>query len=229
MASSLFVPAGAMALMTAARTISTFCPTASCNPRARAASVKPRAATSDTKLPIRAVAARPAAAVEVAFLAPPFAETYLRPARRKRLILPPFFAALLIARRARVHALPARWGIIGEFVGCGGGAAGGTGSVLGDAGCADGSVLSAEPGAGAAGAAGGPAGAPCCAHEGNRGVLSLGPELLADVPINQFAVLKDDRVVLAALASGAFTVLFDQVASISLKARSASGCPLHAF
>jgi hypothetical protein len=101
--------------------------------------------------------------------------------------------------------------------------------VLGDVRCADGEALSGESGAGAAGGTGDPVVAPCCAHEGNKGVLSLGPELLADVPIDQLTVLKEDRVVLAALASGAFTVLLDHVTSISLKARSASGCPLHAF
>ncbi len=177
------------------------------------------------KLPIRAVAARPATETEADFLAPPLADTYLRPAKVKRLALPPFFAALVIAKRASFHGATVALGITGGATCCGGAVDGGTGGVLGDVGCADG-LLSGDSDAGA-GVAGGPTGAPCCAHAGNKGVLSLGPELLADVPIYQLAVF--ERVVSAALASEAFNVLFDQVPSISLKARSASGCPLQAF
>lgn len=70
---------------------------------------------------------------------------------------------------------------------------------------------------------------PPCAQAGNSGVLSLGPELLAEVPITQFNLPVVFNVDLAAFASVGFAVLFDQVVSISWKAFSAFGLPLQAF
>ena len=65
------------------------------------------------------------------------------------------------------------------------------------------------------GVAGGNGPMPPCAQAGRSGVLSLGPELLAEVPIDQFTLPVEIRVDLAAAASVGFAVLFDQVVSIS--------------
>src|ERR1035437_4275557 len=186
-ASSLFAPEGAIAFMTAARTTSTFCPTTRSIPRDRAASVKPRAITSVKNPPSFAVVARPEVAEAADLLAPPFAETYLRPAVRNWRAPPPPLATQVIARRARVQGprVPSLAVVIGSDT------AEASNWVRlpdppspGDSPVKPGGSVAAVAGASDGGDAPAPTADAPCAQLGRRCVLSRGPELLADVPIS---------------------------------------------